>query len=149
MLKKVNPVERILLRHNKITEKVLREVKAGNLHSSSYMGKTLVDHGYIHSQTLLETLSVELQLPYVKKGQYPKSGLPVKGLSISEDFLREKIIFPLHLKDDTLVVAIFDPFDLSTIEDLKVSLGKNIRIVLSSEQDILEAIEAHYVGGTG
>ena len=147
MLKKVNPVERILLRHNKITEKVLREVKAGNLHSSSYMGKTLVDHGYIHSQTLLETLSVELQLPYVKKGQYPKSGLPVKGLSISEDFLREKIIFPLHLKDDTLVVAIFDPFDLSTIEDLKVSLGKNIRIVLSSEQDILEAIEAHYGEG--
>ena len=147
MLKKVNPVERILLRHNKITEKVLREVKASNLHFNSYMGKTLVDHGYIHSQTLLETLSVELQLPYVKKGQYPKSSLPVEGLSISEDFLREKIIFPLHLKDDTLVVAIFDPFDLSTIEDLKVSLGKNIRIVLSSEQDILEAIEAHYGGG--
>ena len=67
MLKKVNPVERILLRHNKITEKVLREVKTSNLHSNSYMGKTLVDHGYIHSQSLLETLSVELQLPYVKK----------------------------------------------------------------------------------
>ncbi len=147
MLKKVNPVERILLRHKKISEKVLQEVKTSKLHSNNYMGKTLVDHGYIHTQTLLETLSTELRLPYVKKDQFPKSGLPVEGLSISEDFLREKVIFPLQLKDDTLIVSVFDPFDLYTIEDLKVSLGKKIRVVLSSEQDILESIESHYGKG--
>ncbi len=147
MLKKVNPVERILLRHKKISEKVLQEVKSSNLQSGNYMGKTLVDHGYIHTQTLLETLSSELRLPYVKKSQYPKSGLPVEGVSISEAFLREKTIFPLQLKDDALIVAVFDPFDLYTIEDLKVSLGKNIRVVLSSEQDILESIDAHYGQG--
>ena len=43
-----------------------------------------------------------------------------------------------------MILAVYDPFDLYTIEDLKVSLGKNIRIVLSSEQDILESIEAYY-----
>ncbi|MFL2948101.1 MAG: type II secretion system ATPase GspE [Nitrospinales bacterium] len=147
MLKKVNPVERILLRHEKISEKVLKEIKNNNLHSGNYMGKTLVDHGYIHTQTLLETLSTELGLPYIKKDQYPNSGLPVEGLSISEAFLREKIIFPLQLKENNLIVAVFDPFDLYTIEDLKVSLGKNIRVVLSSEQDILESIELHYGKG--
>ena len=149
MLKKVNPVERILLRHEKISEKVLKEIKNNNLHSGNYMGKTLVDHGYIHTQTLLETLSTELGLPYIKKDQYPNSGLPVEGLSISEAFLREKIIFPLQLKENNLIVAVFDPFDLYTIEDLKVSLGKNIRVVLSSEQDILESIELHYGKGGG
>ncbi|MEC9018512.1 MAG: type II secretion system ATPase GspE, partial [Nitrospinota bacterium] len=147
MLKKVNPVERILLRHKKISEKVLKEIKNNNLNSGNYMGKTLVDHGYIHTQTLLETLSTELGLPYIKKDQYPNSGLPVEGLSISEAFLREKIIFPLQLKENNLIVAVFDPFDLYTIEDLKVSLGKNIRVVLSSEQDILESIELHYGKG--
>ena len=144
MLKKTDPVERILLRHKKITEKALEEVKTNNLHTGNYLGKTLADHGYIHAQILLETLSAELRLPYIKKGQYPKSGLPVEGLTITETFLREKIIFPLQLKDDTLVVAVYDPFDLYTIEDLKVSLGKNIRVVLSSEQDILESIETYY-----
>ena len=148
MLKKTDPVERILLRHKKITEKALEEVKTNNLHTGNYLGKTLADHGYIHAQILLETLSAELRLPYIKKGQYPKSGLPVEGLTITETFLREKIIFPLQLKDDTLVVAVYDPFDLYTIEDLKVSLEKNIRIVLSSEQDILESIETYY-GGEG
>jgi len=149
MLKKVNPVESILLRHKKVSEKVLKEIKNNNLHSGNYMGKTLVDHGYIHTQTLLETLSDELRLPYVKKDQYPKSGLPIEDLSISEAFLREKTIFPLQLKDNTLIVAVFDPFDVYTIEDLKVSLGKNIRVVLSSEQDILESIEAYYGKGGG
>jgi general secretion pathway protein E len=144
MLKKTDPVERILLRHKKITEKALEEVKTNNLHTGSYLGKTLTDHGYIHTQILLETLSTELRLPYIKKGQYPKSGLPVEGLTITETFLREKIIFPLQLKGDTLIVAVYDPFDLYTIEDLKVSLGKNIRVVLSSEQDILESIETYY-----
>ncbi|MCS5622190.1 MAG: type II secretion system ATPase GspE [Nitrospinaceae bacterium] len=144
MLKKTDPVERILLRHKKITEKALEEVKTNNLHTGNYLGKTLADHGYIHAQILLETLSAELRLPYIKKGQYPKSGLPVEGLTITETFLREKIIFPLQLKDDTLIVAVYDPFDLYTIEDLKVSLGKNIRVVLSSEQDILESIETYY-----
>ena len=147
MLKKVDPVERILLRHKKISEKVLQEVKTNNLHSHNFLGKTLADHGYIHTQTLMETLSTELRLPYVKKSQFPKSGLPVEGLSISDTFLREKVILPLQLKDDTLVVAVFDPFDQYTIEDLKVSLGKNIRVVLSSEQDILESIEALYGEG--
>ena len=147
MLKKVDPLERILLRHKKISEKVLQEVKTNNLHSHNFLGKTLADHGYIHTQTLMETLSTELRLPYVKKSQFPKSGLPVEGLSISDTFLREKVILPLQLKDDTLVVAVFDPFDQYTIEDLKVSLGKNIRVVLSSEQDILESIEAFYGEG--
>ena len=147
MLKKVDPVERILLRHKKISEKVLQEVKTNNLHSHNFLGKTLVDHGYIHTQTLLETLGAELRLPYIKKDQFPKSGLPVEGLSISDTFLREKVILPLQLKDDTLIIAVFDPFDQYTIEDLKVSLGKNIRVVLSGEQDILESIEAHYGEG--
>lgn len=150
MLKKTDPVERILLRHKKITEKTLAEVKANNIHSGTYLGKTLADHGYIHTDALLETLSTELRLPYIKKEKYPKSGLPVEGLTITETFLREKIIFPLQIKDNTLIVAVYDPFDLYTIEDLKISLGKNIRIVLSSEQDILKSIETYYSaeGGT-
>ena len=144
MLKKTDPVERILLRHEKITEKALIEVKANNLHTGNYLGKTLADHGYIHTHTLLETLSTELRLPYIKKEQYPKSTLPVQNVNITETFLRDKVIFPLQIKDDTLILAVYDPFDLYTIEDLKTSLGKNIRVVLSSEQDILESIETYY-----
>ncbi|KMP10524.1 secretion system protein E [Candidatus Nitromaritima sp. SCGC AAA799-C22] len=147
MLKKLDPVERILLRHEKITEKALGEVKANQLHTGRYLGKTLVDHGYLHVDALLDTLSQELDLPYLKLEDYPDALLPVDEVSISEAFLREKTIFPVKLEGDTLTIAVFDPFDLYTIENLKVSLGKNIKIVLSNEETIIEAIEAWYGDG--
>ena len=147
MLKKTNPVERILLRHKKISEKTLAEVKTNNLHTGKYLGKTLVDHGYIHVQSLLETLSQELGIPYLKHDDFPHELQPVEGIEITEAFLREKIIFPLNLEENILTVAIYDPFDLYTLENLKVSLGKEIKICLSAEDTILEAIESYYGSG--
>ncbi len=147
MLKKTDPVERILLRNKKITEKVLKEIKTNNLHSGKYLGKTLADHGYIHVQTLLETLSRELHIPYLRYADFPHDRLPVDDVDLSQAFLREKLIFPLKVAGSTLTIAVFDPFDLFTIEHLKVSLGKEVKVVLASEQDILEAIEGYY--GTG
>ena len=147
MLKKSDPVERILLRNNKLTEKTLGEIKANQLQDGGYLGKTLVDHGYIHADVLLETLSKELGLRFISLEDYPKTQLPIKELNISEAFLKEKTIFPIQIKDDTLTIAVFDPFDLHAIENLKNSLGKNIKILLSTEETIVEAIETYY--GTG
>ncbi len=147
MLKKSDPVERILLRNNKLTEKTLGEIKANQLQGGGYLGKTLVDYGYIHADVLLETLSKELGLRFISLEDYPKTQLPIKELNISEAFLKEKTIFPIQIKDDTLTIAVFDPFDLHAIENLKNSLGKNIKILLSTEETIVEAIETYY--GTG
>ena len=147
MLKKTDPVERILLRHNKINPAVLEEVKNNNLHDGKYLGKTLADHGYIHVQSLLETLSKELSVDYLQGKDFPTESLPVEGLEISEAFLKEKVIFPIKLEGNHLTIAVFDPFDRYTIENLKISTGKEIHIVVCSEQDILEAVEKYYGEG--
>ena len=90
MLKKRDPIEKILLDHEKITEKILEEIKHNDFQKGKYLGKVLVDHGYVHSQVILETLSQELGFPYLQAADFPKSELPVPGLEISEVFLREK-----------------------------------------------------------
>ena len=147
MLKKIDPVEKILLRHKKINPSVLEEVKNNNLHNGKYLGKTLADHGYIHVQSLLETLSKELGVDYLQVKDFPTQSLPIEGLEVSEAFLKEKVIFPLKLEGNTLTIAVFDPFDRYTIENLKISTAKDIRIVISSEQDILESVEKYYGEG--
>ena len=149
MLKKSDPVERILLRHEKIGPKSLNEFKEKNLHSGKYIGKELIDHGFINAQVLLETLSKELGVPYLKKGDFENKELPVPDLDIPETFLREKILFPLEVIGKTLRLVVFDPFDWYAIENLKVSLGLDIKICLASEEDIMSAIELYYgQGGT-
>lgn len=147
-LKKTDPVERILLRHNKITEKAIQEIKANNLHSGNYLGKTLVDHGYVHTQVLLDTLSEELRIPVVTAEDFLKDDLPVPDLNIPEAFLKEKVIFPLRLDQDALTIVVFDPFDYYTIENLKISSNRDIKIALAPERVILEAIETYYGGGS-
>ena len=147
MLKKRDPIEKILLDHEKITEKTLEEIKLNDFQKGKYLGKVLVDHGYVHSQAILESLSQELGFPYLQSTDFPKGTLPVPGLEISEVFLREKMILPLKMDTDSLALAVFDPFDWETFENLKTSLGKEIQINLSSQEDILEAIESFYGKG--
>ncbi|MCH7499045.1 MAG: type II secretion system ATPase GspE [Nitrospinae bacterium] len=147
MIKKSDPVEKILLDNEKITQKTLEEIKRNDFQRGKYLGKVLVDHGYIHSQVLLETLSQELGFPYLQAADFPKDTMPIPGLEISEVFLKEKQVLPLKMGDDCLTLAAFDPFDLETFENLKISLGKEIKINLSSQEDILEGIERFYGRG--
>ena len=118
MLKKVDPVEKILLTHNKISEKALEEVKANKFQNGKFLGKVLVEHGYIHTDTLLETLAGELDKPYLKLKDYPRGNLPIPDLNVSKIFLKEKIVFPLTLENSILTIAVFNPFDFNTVEDL-------------------------------
>ena len=147
MHKKRNPIEKILLDSGKITEETLEEIKRNDFHRGKYLGKVLVDHGYIHSQVLLEALSHELGFPYLQAADFPKDALPVPGLEVSEVFLKEKLVLPLKMEADSLTLAAFDPFDWETFENLKVSLGKEVKINLSSQEDILEGIENYYGKG--
>lgn len=147
-LTKTDPVEKILLRQNKITEKALKKIRANHLHNGQYFGKTLVDHGYVHTQVLLATLGEELSIPVLEAEDFLKHELPIPDLNISEAFLKEKVIFPLRLEHDALTIVLFDPFDFFTIENLRVSQDKDIKIALAPEKVILEAIETHYGGGS-
>ena len=53
MLKKRDPIEKILLDHEKITEEALEEIRLNDFQKGKYLGKVLVDHGYLHSQNHL------------------------------------------------------------------------------------------------
>ncbi len=147
MLKKEDAVEKILLDHNRISEKTLEEIKRNNLSKGKYLGKVLVDHGYIHTGVLLETLSAELGYPYVPAADFPRDKMPVPGLEISKVYLKEKMILPLAMEATSLTIAAFDPFDWATFEDLKVSFGREVHINLSSQEDIVEGIEEFYGSG--
>lgn len=148
MLKKVDPIERILIKSNTLSEQVLEEVKINHSHHRKFLGKILVEHGYLHADDLLKALSQELEIPYLRFKEFPQENLPVPELEISTAFLKEKTVFPIKLEGHILTLSVFNPFDFNTLEDLKLTLGKTIKAVLSSEEDIQEAIETFYGEGS-
>ncbi len=103
---------------------------------------TLVRLGFASEERVFSALSRKLGIPYVR----------IKDIEILHSVI-EKVpakfasyykIIPLEIKDNTLTIAMANPLDIRTLDDLRLLLGIEIRSVFSTEQDILEAIYKYY-----
>ncbi|QVK20293.1 Flp pilus assembly complex ATPase component TadA [Mycoplasmatota bacterium] len=63
---------------------------------------------------------------------------------IPKDYAIHKVVIPFMMSGDTLSVAMADPIDYITIDDLRLMIGKNIVTYIAPKQDILYAIEKFY-----
>src|ERR1043166_3064692 len=107
------------------------------------LGKIMVDMGLLAQRDVLAALSDQLGVPLVAiEGAAPPSAPELEGLS--HRFLRQCRAYPMTLVDNVLTVAMADPLDFETIGALRAFSGLEIRTVLASEQDVLDAIERHY-----
>ena len=63
---------------------------------------------------------------------------------VPESVARENTVIPIAEDENTLKVAISDPFDLETIEKLRFILNRKIETALAPKQVILESINQYY-----
>ncbi len=63
---------------------------------------------------------------------------------IPEEYARSKNLIPLQEKEGLLMVAMSDPIDYITIDDLRLLIGRQIEIYIASKTDINNAIEKYY-----
>jgi type IV pilus assembly protein PilB len=65
---------------------------------------------------------------------------------VKADVARKFGIFPLGIEGKILAVAVSDPTDLETLDDISFTLGTRIKPVLVLDSEITRAIETHYDG---
>ena len=63
---------------------------------------------------------------------------------VPESVSRENTVLPLAYEDGALTLATADPTDIDTMQKLQFILNKDLRPVLSSHEQIVEAINRHY-----
>ena len=151
LFKIMETLEQILIREKKITEENLQKVIVqGNGKS---IGKRLVEMGYIAEEDMLNIMGRLLNLSYLKLSELEKSpafsadNIPRLDDRISVKFMKEYKLFPLKMDNNTLTLAMSDPLDVSTIDEVRLITGCDIQVCLSMENEILDAIEKQY--GTG
>ena len=151
-------LEKILIRENKITEEQLQKVMAqGNGKS---IGRRLVEMGYIAEEDMLKIMSRTLNIPYIKLSELKEnteasesnSDISLKDIPKIDDripvkFMKEYKIFPLKIDNNVLTLTMADPLDIPTMDEVRLITGYAIKICISGENEILDAIEKHY--GTG
>jgi len=63
---------------------------------------------------------------------------------VPKEYAVNKLIVPFKLIDNTLSIAMFDPIDYMAIDDLRLMIGKQLKIYMASREDIMYAIEKFY-----
>jgi len=106
------------------------------------LGRILIELGFLSSRDVLAALSEQLQVPLVTAREFPVVAPEVEG--IAPRFLRQFRLLPLGVEDSTVMVAMADPLDSETIAAVRLFTGKQVRVRLCSDQEILAAIERYY-----
>ena len=105
------------------------------------LGRILVDMGYLAQRDLLNALSAQLGLPIATLSTLP-SAPELEGLS--PRFLRQSLLFPVSIEDNTLTLAMADPLDFEAINAVQTFSKLEVRPQLAAEQDIIDALDRVY-----
>ena len=142
------PIKRTILLGEMLISKGLisrRELDLGlkeHQRSGQFLGITLVKLGIIKEDELYPILSEQLDIPYVK---IKEISIDAKALEkVPAKFACHYKLMPVKFEKDILTVALSDPLDVRTIDDLRLLLGCEVAGVLATESDIGEAIRKYY-----
>ncbi|WP_044339500.1 GspE/PulE family protein [Rossellomorea aquimaris] len=106
------------------------------------LGDAILQKGYITEQQLIEVLEFQLGIPHVSLFRYPFD--PKLFHLIPKEVAKRNLIIPLKKEGDKLFVAMADPMDFYTIEDLRLSTGFYIETSIATKDDILRSINKYY-----
>ncbi len=106
------------------------------------LDKILIEKGLITEKDLLILLVKELQIPSINLSKYKID--PSLQEVVSEKIARQYRIIPISRLGNTIMIALSDPLNIFIIDDLKSITGRDIDVIMSTDSDIMKAIDNYY-----
>jgi len=111
------------------------------------LGRILLELGYLSARDVLAALSDQLEIPIVTASDFPVVAPEVEGIALG--FMKQFRCLPLGVEDSTVTLAMADPLDSETIAAVRLFTRKQVRVRICSDQEILAAMERHFVLALG
>ncbi len=117
------------------------------------LGRTLVELKFMPEERLVEILSRQFEVPYVKLDNFAIDGEAYTYLP--EDQCRAYKIAPLYIsktEDDlhrvhqTLTIAMTDPTNMRVLDIVKFKVKMEVDVVMASEADVMKTIDRIFAG---
>lgn len=141
-LKETEHIGQILIQKGLITQEQLKEALLRQEAETALVGSILIKSGFITEEKLYKALAEQFNTEYVKLKEIEISPATIE--SIPAKLATHYKLMPISVDKDTITVAISNPFDIHTLDDLNLLLNKHTKAVLASENDIEEAIKKYY-----
>ena len=145
-IKKTGVLGTVLLDLGLITQEkleiALKEQSSSGKSGRRHLGDVLVTLGFVSEQDMLRALSSQTGLQYLKFSEFPKTVPP--GTYPTVKFMKQYKFVPLGISDGAMKIAISDPLNEYVLDALNFFSDGPVDICLSSEKDIMEAIEQFF-----
>lgn len=128
-----------------ITAEQLEKAMKKKQETSGELGEILISEGYITEDVFVAFLGKKSDISYVSLADYGEIDSKIIA-KVPESIARRKNLIPISINNNILTIAISDPMDIFTIDDIKAITGMKIDIVLAVKDDIKTAIEKNYMG---
>jgi len=109
------------------------------------LGSILLKKGFVSETEIASIISGQYHMPCVSLAEIERPSDEILKL-VKADIAKRFEIFPLGLEGKSLLMAVADPTDLKTLDDISFTLGIRIKPVLALESEISRAIETNYDG---
>lgn len=109
------------------------------------LGSIMIKKGFVSEKELALIIAKQYGTPCASLEVMESPSDEILNM-VKGDVAKKFGIFPIGLEGKTLLVAVSDPTDLKTLDDISFTLGVRIKPVLALESEITRAIETNYEG---
>ncbi|MFK5954689.1 MAG: type IV-A pilus assembly ATPase PilB [Desulfobacterium sp.] len=132
----------ILSKEGQITSLQFQAAQNQLKKSGGRLSSILLSMGHIDPDTIVNVLGriYDYQVIQLAEMKPDKEALEL----LTFETAREYMAFPLGLSGETFSVTMMEPTDTSAVEVLQEKLGHSLKVMVSTENDIIEAYRDHY-----
>ena len=135
-------IGQLLVQKGLITVDALERALLAQEESEALLGETLIKMGFISEEKFYSVLSEQLGTEYIKLKEIKIP--PAVINEIPAKFAIHYKLIPIRSENNAITIAMVNPLDIHTLDDIKLLLKKDIKTVLAAEKDITEAIKKYY-----
>jgi len=132
----------ILLRENKISKEDLERGLELQADSNDPLGDILIKENIVSEESVVEALGIQMKIPYLELEDFTIDLETLKILK-PEDARKFKVM-PIFIIDETLTVAVSDPSDVLSIDEITRATLLDVEQVLSTSSAIEKALDSYY-----
>jgi len=132
----------LLIEAGKITEEQLESALRYQRDHDTYLGHAIQSLGFVSEQELMEFISEQLELPFMNLEDFIIN--PDALNAISDTIARRYNIIPLFSIGNDLTIATSDPLNVNAIDAAARDSGMDVELVIATETDIQNALDAYY-----
>jgi len=133
----------ILVHKGFITEDQLKEALIKQNNFGLKVGETLIKLGHLEERKMLNALSEQLGYEIVKDSDLMELNVDIVSL-IPEPFAVESRVISIREDSDGVLVAMTDPENLTTLDNLQKIIQKRIKPILIGDSVLTDALEKYY-----